>query len=271
MLSAPLNRVSLVEPLEDNKMRKCIVTVVFVLVCHAMAFGESRRTLYTYENKTPEKGEVEIGALGWYREVADERASVDIGRDEYTLEPYLRYGLLKDFNVTAKFPYMYIDPKASDNEQGPGDVELGAELVAFQDIFGYPFILPHVAVRLPTGDEDKGIGEGNTRTTCGVSVGTRIYDALQFVVDASYTIYRDEENETLLGGSVVWDVDERLSLLGEVRTSNKEVGLEANRPVYYLGGMCYRATDALQITVYGGGAQHAETDVLAGAKVAFSF
>lgn len=252
-------------------MRKTILTVSVILACHVVAFGESRRTAYTYENKVPEKGQIEIGALGWYREVPDERVSGNMGRDEYTFEPYLRYGLLKDFNVTAKFPYMYVDPKNADSEQGPGDIELGAELVAFQDIFGYPFILPHVGVRLPTGDEDKGLGEGETRTTAGVSIGTTIYDVLHFVADVGYTIYRDEENETTISGSIVWDVDEKLALLAEVRTSNKEVGSEENRPVYYVGGMSYRATEGFQLTVYGGGAQHAETDVLAGAKISYSF
>lgn len=252
-------------------MRKWLLVSCLLLALAGSGIAESRRTLFTFENKVPEKGQLEIGALGWYREVPDERPPVVLSRDEYTATPYLRYGLTENANLTAQFPYRYNDPKFGDSEQGPGDVELGAELVAFQDILNYPYILTHVAVCLPTGDEDKGLGEGETRPTFGVSVGTTIYDVLHFVIDASYTIYRDEENEAVFSGAIIWDVGKELSLSAEASVSDKEVESEGDKPIYYLGGMTYRVSEALQVSVYGGGSQNAETDALAGVKVSYSF
>lgn len=252
-------------------MRKSILAACMAMTLSVAAYGESERTLFTYENRVPEKGQVEIGVLGVYREVPDEDAVRVMSRDEYLVGPYLRYGLSERLSVSAAFPYKYIDPKYGDAEQGPGDVVLEAVLVAFQDIFGYPFVIPHVSLFLPTGDEDKGLGEGETQTRVGVSIGTTIYDVLHFIVDGSYTIRRDETNVKELGASIVWDLDKRFSVQAEFQVSNDKFPGDDNNPVYYLGGATYRPSEALQITVYGGGAQHAETDVYGGAKVSYSF
>lgn len=252
-------------------MRNSILAAGMAMTLSVVAYGESERTLFTYENRFPEKGQVEIGALGVYREVPDEDTVRVVPRDEYWVGPYLRYGLSEKLSVSAVFPYEYMDPKFGDAEQGPGDVVLEAALVAFQDIFGYPFVIPHVSLFLPTGDEDKGLGEGETQTQVGASIGTTIYDVLHFIVDGSYTIRSNEKNVKELGASVVWDLDKRFSVQAEFLVSNDKFPSDDNNPIYYLGGATYRPSEAFQITVYGGGAQHAEADVYGGAKVSYSF
>jgi len=112
----------------------------------------------------------EIGAVGQYKSIVDDHVLSGDGCDLYTAAPYIRYGLAENLAVFGDVPFVQNKPSNGDTQQGLGDVEVGAELVVFQDIFGYPFIIPHAEVSFGTGDEDKGLGNGKTLCTVGVSV-----------------------------------------------------------------------------------------------------
>lgn len=253
--------------------RRYLVVLLAAVLVSGSAYGEARRTAFTWENKMPNPKQLEVGLVGVYREIPEEFRGDRDSRDEYTGGPYLRYGLFENLAAFAEFPFMYVDPRAGDSQQGPADIEAGFEFVAWQDIFGFPYILPHVAVSFPTGDEDKGMGSGKTLVTVGASIGTTVEDVFHFVVDGSYTFFREDKNVAVFSGSVIWDLSPQFSLLAEANVTDEQQkdDKDSNHPLRFLGGMSYRANDHLQFTVYGGGSKHADEDVLAGAKMSYSF
>ncbi len=252
--------------------RRYLVVLVSMCLIAGFAYGEAQRTVFTHENRVPEARQLEVGVGGSFSEFPEDTQRGFKGYDSYAFGPYLRYGLDERFSVNADIPFMYIDRRDGDSDQGLGDVSVGFEFVGWQDVFGYPYILPHATLYLPTGDEDKGMGEGKARPAFGVSIGTTVNDVFHFVVDATYTIYRDRGNEASFGGSLIWDLDEKFSLSAECLViSNRDTGPESNNPIYIIGGMHYEVNDDIQLSVYGGSSHHSEEDVIAGAKASYSF
>lgn len=204
-----------------------------------------QRTLLTRENRFPQVGKAEVGAYFEH----DEQASFD--RD--SIGAYGRVGFWENMAFEAGVPF--IDSEFNDDSNsGVGDVELKLDLLAFQDIFRYPFVIPHVDVSLPTGDEDKGLGVGETVTAFGISIGTVVYEQLTYVLDVSYAFNarpnQEEENVFYVSGSLVWDISDRFAVLAEGRVfEENDFG---DTPYILQGGLAYRLTEDVQIAGYGG-------------------
>ena len=68
--------------------------------------GAASRTLFTHENRMPDRHEFEVGLLGSYHEYADD---VDDGQNNSPrvsgADINLRFGLTRDFALTATVPY----------------------------------------------------------------------------------------------------------------------------------------------------------------------
>ncbi|HMP89541.1 MAG TPA: transporter [Kiritimatiellia bacterium] len=205
------------------------------------------RTLLTRENRYPNVGQLEIGAFYGHAEYLD-----DFEQDSYGV--YGRYGLSEFVTVEASIPV--VDSNfGGKSEFGLGDVELKLDLLAFQDIFNYPFIIPHIDVSLPTGDEDKGLGSGDTIIVFGISIGTKVYEKLTYVIDASYAFNggnssAKNDNVFMISGSIVWDISDRFAVLVEGRVWEKNDF--DSHPYQYQGGLAYKITRDVQIAGYGG-------------------
>lgn len=204
------------------------------------------RTTLTRENKFPDTGQAEVGGFFEHEEVGD------LDRNSFGI--YARAGLSEFVTVGAKVPFVDSDLDG-DSNSGIGDVELSLDLLAYQDIFQYPFVIPHIDVTLPTGDEDEGLGSGETITTIGLSIGTKVYDALTYVIDFAYAfdggnVNADDDNIFMISGSLVWDISDRLAVLAEGRVY--EENKYDNTPYKAKGGMIYRFTRDVQLGVYGG-------------------
>ena len=216
------------------------------------------RTLLTRENKFPELGHAEIGGYVAHDELDDS----DQNSDRDSLGVYGRYSFWENVTFEAGVPVVSSD-FSGDDEIGIGDIDLKLDLIAFQDIFRYPFIIPHIEVTLPTGDEDDGLGTGEAVTTLGISVGTKVYDQLTYVADISYafngakTEGDDDENTTMGSLSIVWDITDRFALITEGRIY--EENNFGNMPYQYEGGMAYRFTRDVQLAGYAG-RYHDETE-----------
>lgn len=213
-----------------------------------------QRTLLTRENKFPKVGHAEVGGFFEHDE--------QFNNDRDSLGVYGRYGFWENMGFEAAVPFVDSDFDG-DSNTGIGDIDLKLDLLAFQDIFRYPFIIPHADVSLPTGDEDKGLGTGETVFTFGVSVGTKVYEQLTYVIDASYafngrTIGDEEENIYMVSGSIVWDISDRFAVLAEGRIFEKNDF--DDMPYQAQGGLAYRITEDVQIAGYGG-TYREDTDV----------
>lgn len=232
------------------------LAVLVGLASVSMAGAEMQRALLTHENKYPELHQLEIGALG----SAEDFDSGDVR----SVGPFVRFGLLENLTFSATAPYMEISPDFGKDESGIGDTVLGLDLLAYQDIFGYPYVIPHVSVSLDTGDEDKGLGRGDTFTTVGVSIGTVTHEVLHWIADFSYVINggekgSDTDNYYELAGSLIWDVSKRFAVLVEGMLSEQEEA-DGDHLNFVQGGFTYKWTDDLVMGAYFGSTTSDDSD-----------
>ena len=254
-------------------MRKLLVVLVAAVALGTVCKAESMKPLLTKDNAFPEAGHPEVGIIGQYVEVPEENGP-DIGYDQYTMGPYLRYGLLKNLAVYGRVPYVYNKPQIGDAEQGLGDIAVGVEFLAYEDIFKYPFIIPHAEMTLSTGDEDKGLGVGDNEFFVGVSVGTVVDDMFHYIADFTYHVRGEDKNVAIFSGTFMWDLNDQFSLLAEIRATDDdgdEWTEDDDNPVLVQGGMYYKATDALGIGIYAGGTHNSAEDVVLSGKASYSF
>lgn len=252
-------------------LRKMLWVATALGVLAGAAWADPMRTVFTKENKFPcaLKPELSLAAGGSSYEV--DEADADIER--YFVTPSARFGLTDRLTLLAAVPYAGYSDEVLD-ESGLGDVEIGTEFLFYEDIFEYAWIIPHATAILSTGDEDKGLGAGEGQGRFGLSVGTTMHDVLHWAVDVSYTLNGaapevdefaldgDDDRDDLLTGalSLVWDLDERSSVLGEVQFRDDAVDEEDDYAFRGHLGMAYRINETFSIMGYLGGASGLEED-----------
>jgi len=229
--------------------------------------AESQRTIFTVENRFPRWEQIETGVLATYEEFDFGFVKPEVSG----LMPYLRYGVREHIAVQVGVPFVQVDPGFGSSQSGLGDVELKLQLRAYEDIFGYPYFIPHISVTLPTGDDDKGLGAGDPTVTAGLSYGNKIYDFVSYVLDGSYRILQDSQNQLLLSASFLWHVSPQLDFIGEFRFENKAGLFEDEENVYFLGGMVYDWTRSLQMGVHVGTAISGGDETLGLLRFSYSF
>jgi hypothetical protein len=259
-------------------MKKRLVIAVLTSAVAVTGYAEMNRSLFTVENRFPEPLQLELGAVGSYQNY-DEEAKVHVtDHSEKWGAPYLRLGLFENLAAYASVPFGSYDPKGGSSNTGIGDMTAGLQFLAYQDLFGYPFIIPHVEARFDTGDKDKGLGDGSSSLTAGISLGSVMYEVVTLIVDGKYKFIDDVTENYMLSGAVIWDLNEQFALLieGYVGSEKRDdwkglPGDETRHPIYGQGGMAYKATENLEIAVYGGGGKDGAPTVNANMKVAYSF
>jgi len=259
-------------------MRRLFI-VAMVLIMVGTCGAEVIRPMLTKENKFPGANGMEVGLNLEYQEFIDNNETVlKNDKNAWWYTPYARYGVTEDFAVFAKVPYGTIKPDIGDDEEGIGDVSVGFELLAFEDIFDYPYIIPHIEYFFATGDEDKGFGEGDGHLAAGLTVGTTVEEffilegPVHFNADVRYELYGNRDNIFKGAVSVIWDISDQLSFLmeGMISDEERESG-QTEHPARFQGGMCYYVTEQFEITLYGGGVKNSDQDVIAGMKAAYTF
>lgn len=254
---------------------------LFVCVCFVAAVGQAEpiRTLLTKENQLPEKHQVEVGALGQYKELKED-FPVTAGSDTYVGSPYVRFGLFENMAVHGTVPFVSSEVQGGgSSDAGLGDASVGFDLLVWQDVFDYPYVMPHAEIGLGTGDEDKGLGTGETSATFGVAVGTTTYDVYHWAADAQFTVFDNEKDQASISASLIWDISQQFCVLAECRIADNN---EKPDDVYtgddnddviihYQAGMFYKPIESLGIGVYLGGVENGEADTIASTKIAYSF
>jgi hypothetical protein len=262
-------------------MRK-LLAVVLVLTFAGVCMAEPMRPLMTKENKFPGQARLEAGFLWTHIDYAEREASVELvedelviteatDREEMAVTPYVRAGLLDNVAVFGALPIRSIDEERGDDENGIGDVMIGMELKVYEDIFDYPYVIPHIEVQFDTGDEDEGLGRGETVVSFGCSVGTVVEDVYHFIIDGQYQVLDESDNIAKGAISFIWDVSDEFSVLAEASISDEEVPGGAEHPGFFQGGLCYKPIEEWSINVYGGGGKNADEDVVITMKTAYTF
>ncbi|HAL92743.1 MAG TPA: hypothetical protein DCM68_06940 [Verrucomicrobia bacterium] len=257
-------------------LRKCLWIAVVSGVLAGTVWADPMRTVFTKENKFPGamNAELWLGGSGSSYDPAGNEENVEI----YSVGPGARLGLTDRVTVLASVPFVGYSAGEMD-ESGLGDIELGTEFLFFEDIFEYAWVIPHATAILPTGDEDKGLGTGEGQGRFGISVGTTVEDILHWAADVSYTLNGavaenggDDRDELLTGAvSLVWDLDERASVLGEVQLRDDPVDPDDDFAFRGHLGLAYRINDSFSLMGYGGGASGLAEDYYGMGRLVFSF
>lgn len=225
--------------------KKLMIPALFAVA--SLAWSEPQRVFLTTENKFPETGKLELG----YDYT---------GREYETLKftshsAVARLGLVENLTARVQAPFVNHEPDFGDSESGVGDVVLGLDLVAYQDVFSFPFVIPHLDVAFPTGDEEKGLGSGDTLVKFGVSIGTKTHEQFVWVADFSYASAYDakaseQDDQFDIALSWLWELSDQFTfnLEGLVRRMESY----DSSSVLLGGGMTYKWTPALQSGVYFG-------------------
>jgi hypothetical protein len=257
-------------------LQKLLWAAMALCVTAGVAAADPMRTVFTKENKFP-------GAMGWDLSLAAGGSSFD-GKtpdddvSRYNVTPGVRFGLTDRLAVLANVPYAGYS-KGKLDKSGLGDVELGTEFLFFEDIFEYAWIIPHATAILPTGDEDKMLGKGEGQGRFGISIGTTVNDVIHFALDGSYTANGAEtpdENgnfDNLLSGalSIVCDLDERSSVLGEVQVRDDSTDPKDDYALRGHLGLAYKINKRLTLMGYVGSSSSSEVDFYGMGRLVCSF
>lgn len=257
-------------------LQKLLWAAVALCVTAGVVAAEPMRTVFTKENKFPGEMKTELslggGGSSYKNDATDEDSST------YFIAPGARFGLTDRLTILGEVPFVGYSAGDKD-ESGLGDIALGTEFLFFEDIFEYAWIIPHATAILATGDEDKGLGQGEGQGRFGVSIGTTVNDVLHFAVDASYTMNGAQtldtagDHDDLVAGalSIIWDLDARASLLGEVQVRDDSV--DADKSSAYRGhlGLAYKINKNFTLMGYGGSSSGMNEDFYGMGRLVYSF
>lgn len=167
------------------------------------------RPLQTEDTGTlePGKPQVEVGLD--YARNPDDKA--------WTAKATLNLGLLPRLEGKLEIPIILLEPDDRRSRGGFGDVEIGAKYRFVDEAPRVPAVLGALAIRLPTGDEDRGLGEADVdvRLLAGAS---KAFGPATLTGNGGYTfITRDRDLDTvLLRGSLEYELTKAWTLVGEV-------------------------------------------------------
>jgi hypothetical protein len=185
------------------------------------------------------------------------------------MEAVATYGLLDNLDLVLAVPYQF----SRDVEDGLADVTVELKWNFYEAERGHYALKP--AITLPTGDEDKGLGNG--KVSYGLTfIASRHFDLADLHLNLGYVRNefrladdRDENRADLWQASLtaVRGLTERLDLVGSAAIERTESRDSNKHPAYALAGLIYSVTDNLDID-FGvqAGLNRAATDwtVLAG-------
>ncbi len=232
-----------------------------------LAWAEPQRTVLTHENKQPELGQLEVGYQFLQREFNESNLRSHSAQ--------ARYGLWENLTASLDVPWVSRDEDFGTDQDGIGDVVLGFDLLAYEDVFTYPYVIPHLEIAFPTGDEDDGLGTGETAYSFGFSVGTVVYEVLHYVLDFTYAanydaLATDEDDAFLVALSMVWDISDRFALSLEGGIIDYQ---DTDDEPYILGGgMAYKWSPNFQTSFfYGGWQESPDEDSATSVRATYQF
>lgn len=245
--------------------RAVAVTVALAAV---NLYAEPMRTLLNKDGNIPNHDTWEVGIEGLHQETEiDDGFGTTTDIRTTSGGPAARYTYDK-LTLGLAVPFVNREVGEDQTESGLGDVAATFDFRAYQDKVYPDFIAPYVRVYLPTGDEDKGLGDGEVGTTVGVVLGTTKREDFDFSADIGCDV-RDGENRFAGGGSVVWNMNQESALVAELRYWNETD--EEDDMTVAMGGICTRLTRNWTILLMVGQQLNGAEATVGGARLAYRF
>ena len=165
--------------------------------------------LDTEDTKTLDPGQVELELQGDYEKSPDEKVS--------SLTTTLNIGVLPGLEVDVDAPFVLLDPEDDSTRGGVGDVELTTKYRLLDETERRPAFMGAVVLRLPTGDENRELGEKGVDVH-PLAIVSKTFGPLILTLNGGYTfVTRDRDLDFwVVTGSFEYEITHAWSLVGEV-------------------------------------------------------
>jgi len=140
------------------------------------------------------------------------------------------YGVLPNVQLHAIAPVAFSTPSGQGTSRGYGDTELGVKWQLTEDTDTTPMLGVFPLVELPTGNSDRGLGNGHTQVFIPLWVQKK-WGAFQTYGGGGYWINNGEDNRDywFVGWQAQYDFSDHLTLGGEIfYTTGQIVGQSAS-------------------------------------------
>ena len=166
------------------------------------------RPLDTEDTGTVDPGKVELEVSGDYAKNPEDTTG--------SFKGVLNVGLVKGLEARIESSFLFLDPDEGSRENGIGDSLFGVKYRILEETDRRPALLGSFTLRLPTGDEDRGLGAEEVDVGL-LAVASKSIGPLTLTWNGGYTfVIRDRDLDTwVLNGAVEYRVTPAWSLVGE--------------------------------------------------------
>jgi hypothetical protein len=196
------------------------LAMVTLLVILGAAPAHAGRPLDTEDTAVVPRGDAEL-ELGIDHARADDEG-------QSAVRAVVAAGLHSSVEVRLESALVAVDPGRGASHAGTGDTVLGIKYRLRDESDAAPALLGALAVRLPTGDEDRGLGSPGADVMLLAVAGKR-WGPLTLHGNAGYTIVTDDRGADAwrLAASVEWAASERWTAVAEVVSDIAAEGADA--------------------------------------------
>jgi hypothetical protein len=226
--------------------------------------------------RTEDAGTTPQGGFGL--ELLNAFTNSDFGKDNISTLTVI-YGLADWIEADIDFAFLTVRPDKGQNESGFGDILflLKLKILGQNGILSENEVLPDLvlepSISIPTGDEDKGLGLGETRPGLLLTVEETFWGKLAGRANLGYfaiNLDDDYEDNFFYGFQIDFPLfTERLRLGSEL---TGVFGSDGANPLFNLTGLVFQITDTIGIN--GGvefGLKDAQSSVTGIVGVTFGF
>jgi hypothetical protein len=143
-------------------------------------------------------------------------------------------------------------PASSTTEEGLGDLLFKASYIVVEERGVIPEIAPYLKIKVPTADEDRGLGTGEFDETIGVDVSKRLVDGLFGYASLAYTFIGSPPGSDL-HNSFGWSVGAAYTVIRPLSVFAFLDGATAiapgqDDPLELRAGVEFKLTNVLKLT-----------------------
>ena len=278
--------------IQESKFKIFLLFMLFTVCCSLFTVSYAAHPLITDDTGTQGKGKFQLEVNSEFNIEKERQYNTDESKWETKKETggelatILSYGIIDNLDVVLGFPYQWkktrIDGVVSTDptEQGDGMSDLSLELKwRFFEKEGLSFALKP-GISLPTGDENKGLGNG--RMSYGLSfITTKQIEPWAFHFNLGYTQNeyklqkdKDEKRRGIWHVSLASEVEvvKDLKVVANIGAERNPDKTSNTHPAFILGGVIYSVAENFDVDFgYKHGLNKPETDhsVLAGITYRF--
>jgi len=188
--------------------------IIIGLIC-----GMAREAIPCRPLKTEDSGTTPYGKTAL--ELSIDSPNWESNDMEHEFCSVVNYGLSDSLDAGFEMPFVRINPVNGELEKGLGDIVLRMKYRIINETDAYPAFLIKPTFKIPSGDEEKGLGSG--KSDAGILlVLSKSFGNFSGYLNAGYNMLdlpKDKfwsDNTAFIGLGFSQPVNERVTLLGEL-------------------------------------------------------